>query len=120
MQQSELHGDAARLDQTYRRILRPSVERPELQPEPERPTYKLSELRQIGQHLITWVDKVVTMDGKQVFRTARSVPWWVWAILAVAYGVSTGLRLRSRRVPGVQQLSVLSMSPGSPEHVNVR
>ncbi len=90
-----LSAEAAKIDQAYHQALRtkPStLEKPQQQePEPRARQYKLSKIRQLGNYMVTWVNRVNFVS------TVKSLPWWLWALLASTYASAVALRARSSR-----------------------
>ncbi len=91
------------VDRAYRKVLGRAAQAQETPhskaPKPTpKPSYRLSDLRELGNYVITWVDRV------RVVWTARSVPWWVWAALLLAYAGAAGFRARGNRSPGTLTL----------------
>jgi cobaltochelatase CobN len=103
LRESGLHEDAKTVDRAYRKVLgreaqaQETPQRKAPKPTPK-PSYRLSDLRELGNYVVTWVDRVT------VVWTAKSVPWWVWAALLLAYAGAAGFRARGNRSPGTLTL----------------
>jgi cobaltochelatase CobN len=108
LRESGLREEANTMDRAYRKVLGREAQRQEVKP-PEilhnrvpapkpKPSYRLSDLREIGNYVITWADRVL------VVWTARSVPRWVWAVLLLAYAGAAAFRARGNRSPGTLTL----------------
>ena len=98
LRESGLREDAKTVDRAYRKVLGRAAQAQETPdsktPKPSpKPSYRLADLRELGNYVITWVDRVT------VVWTARSVPWWVWFALLLAYAGAAGFRVRGDRSP---------------------
>jgi cobaltochelatase CobN len=103
LREGGLREEAKTMDRVYRKVLDREARRsdtpPYKAPEPKPlPSYRLADLRELGNYMITWVDQV------RVVWTARSVPWWVWAVLLLAYSGAAGFRARGNRSSGTLTL----------------
>jgi hypothetical protein len=105
--ESGLRKEAKTMDRAYRKVLGREAQRKDNShskpPKPKpKPSYRLSDLRELGNNVITWVDKVTGVW------TARSVPWWVWTALLLAYAGAAGFRVRGNRSSGTLTLRLQS------------
>jgi hypothetical protein len=100
--------NARQLARVYDKALapKPEVKPMPVPPEHEKPEPRLSGIRQLGQYMITWVDKAVKFDRRRVIEFARTVPGWVWAVLGALYLMMVIVRMRMQSRARVQGLSL--------------
>ncbi|MEQ1945998.1 MAG: cobaltochelatase subunit CobN [Bryobacteraceae bacterium] len=96
LRDSGLRQEAATLSRAFQKVLSKETPREDVarkkSPEPApAPIPRLANLRQLGKYMITWVDRV------QVNFTVKSVPWWGWVGLLLAYAGFAGFRARGNR-----------------------
>jgi cobaltochelatase CobN len=95
--------EAKRLDEAYRQMRERARPQPSPESKPEKATYRLSDLRQLGKYVITWVQPKKMADT--VLETAKAAPWWVWGALALAYAAAVLSRTRGGTKVEVLRLS---------------